>query len=69
MSKKTSLVLAFSRAVKPNDGNFRKALSAITILSEMTCGGALLAIDHWLDKGLITEDERLALHQFYRITP
>ena len=46
-------------------GDFRKALMAIRILEGFSAGEAVQVIALWLARGLVTEDEVLALHAFY----
>ena len=46
-------------------GDFRKALMAIMILEDCSTDQALQVVALWMARGLITEDEALALHAFY----
>lgn len=47
------------------EGDFRKALAAITILMDFNAEEALQLIDIWIARGFVSEDEAAALHAFY----
>jgi len=61
-------ILAFERPklMPPADG-FRKALACITVLAEMSAPIAIRTIEYWVEQSLLTEDERQAIYEFYKI--
>lgn len=67
MQDDENVILFPSRVTANTHDRFRKGLAAIKVLMDFPARQAFETIDNWFDNGLITDDERTALHQFYGV--